>query len=186
MLVAFADLQPIRATGSRAMSDASESAAGDGYATYEPDSDTHFSQPELTPEVWNVATHNGWVTIENPETGRHRTFQVETISDEASAEYMRGKRVVRLLTGPDRDNDTTGFAFVSPEGQVQVWKRFRSAVVGQSSEWEKFARLLQFPAHFAGRGLVYHIEGRCRRCNRPLTHPQSIMSGIGPICAGRE
>ena len=28
---------------------------------------------------------------------------------------------------------------------------------------------------------VYH-EGRCGRCGRPLTHPESIKSGIGPEC----
>jgi len=26
-------------------------------------------------------------------------------------------------------------------------------------------------------------EGRCGRCGRPLTRPESIQSGIGPICA---
>lgn len=31
-------------------------------------------------------------------------------------------------------------------------------------------------------------EGTCRRCNRnrKLTVPESIQSGIGPVCAGRE
>jgi hypothetical protein len=31
---------------------------------------------------------------------------------------------------------------------------------------------------------VYH-EGRCGRCNRRLTDPLSIESGLGPICQGR-
>jgi hypothetical protein len=28
-------------------------------------------------------------------------------------------------------------------------------------------------------------DGRCGRCGRPLTHPDSIQAGIGPICAQR-
>jgi hypothetical protein len=29
------------------------------------------------------------------------------------------------------------------------------------------------------------VEGTCVRCNRRLTTPESIESGIGPVCAGR-
>ena len=32
---------------------------------------------------------------------------------------------------------------------------------------------------------VYH-EGRCGRCGRPLTHPESIENGLGPECAKKE
>jgi hypothetical protein len=31
---------------------------------------------------------------------------------------------------------------------------------------------------------VYH-EGRCGACGRRLTTPESISSGLGPVCAGR-
>jgi len=29
-------------------------------------------------------------------------------------------------------------------------------------------------------------DGRCGRCGRPLTHPDSIQAGIGPVCAQRS
>jgi len=29
-------------------------------------------------------------------------------------------------------------------------------------------------------------RGRCRMCHRPLTDPQSIERGIGPVCAKKE
>lgn len=32
---------------------------------------------------------------------------------------------------------------------------------------------------------VWH-EGTCGRCGRPLTVPESIAAGIGPVCAGKE
>jgi hypothetical protein len=31
---------------------------------------------------------------------------------------------------------------------------------------------------------VYH-EGRCGRCNRKLTVPESIETGLGPECASK-
>jgi len=33
------------------------------------------------------------------------------------------------------------------------------------------------------KGCTILREGRCIRCNRKLTHPDSILSGIGPECA---
>lgn len=141
----------------------------------EPDAST-----QLTTETFDIARHNGRVTISNPQTGQHRTFAITTVTNEASG--LHGKRIVALLTGPDNENDYTGFAFADEHGRVTVWKRFRGES-GTKSQHEKFASLLQFPATWSRRGLVYQIEGRCRRCNSPLTHPQSIASGLGPICA---
>jgi hypothetical protein len=34
-------------------------------------------------------------------------------------------------------------------------------------------------------GMMYaRTFGRCRICNRRLTHPDSVATGIGPECAG--
>lgn len=40
-------------------------------------------------------------------------------------------------------------------------------------------------SHFAGNGYTILRESRCCRCNRKLTHPESIRLGIGPECASR-
>jgi rRNA maturation endonuclease Nob1 len=31
---------------------------------------------------------------------------------------------------------------------------------------------------------VYHL-GRCGKCGKALTEPESISTGLGPICGGR-
>jgi hypothetical protein len=126
-------------------------------------------------------THNGYVTIENPSTGNHRTFKIwtEKWGDEEN-------RVVALLTGPDRDNpkNWTKFAFVG-EGGIYVWSRYRSDT-GDKTQYQKMADLLSRPEAGREAGLNYLFEGRCRRCNRSLTVPESIRKGIGPICEGKE
>jgi hypothetical protein len=35
------------------------------------------------------------------------------------------------------------------------------------------------------KGLKVHHEGRCCRCGRKLTVPESIETGLGPECASR-
>tara|TARA_R110000851_G_scaffold268071_2_gene420720 strand:+ start:43559 stop:44137 length:579 start_codon:yes stop_codon:yes gene_type:complete len=37
-------------------------------------------------------------------------------------------------------------------------------------------------SYWAGEGYTLLLEGKCVRCNRSLTHPESIRLGIGPEC----
>lgn len=120
-----------------------------------------------------IGTHNGSVTITSP-TGEHRTFNIRTQPDDSR--FAPGQRVVRLLTGPD---DWQGFGFVSDNGTIRVWKRY------QGTAHATYARMLERPESFVAKGAEYLFSGRCRVCNRELTHPESIASGIGPVCAGR-
>jgi len=138
---------------------------------------------ELTAEQWNAETHNGCVTIHNPGTGNHRTFQIRTQSEDSS--FAPGMRIVALLTGPDNESDYQPFAFATQDRGVIVWRSKRGE--GKPSQYDKFARLLNDPVKAQERwGLEYQIEGACRRCNRKLTRPDSISSGIGPTCEEKE
>lgn len=42
-----------------------------------------------------------------------------------------------------------------------------------------------FLRHIDSPKVRFQHEGRCGRCGRPLTHPDSIDSGLGPECSGR-
>jgi hypothetical protein len=44
--------------------------------------------------------------------------------------------------------------------------------------------LTEKPPRLAADLDIYH-EGKCGCCGRPLTNPESIETGIGPVCAGR-
>lgn len=127
---------------------------------------------------------NGHWTIKSAKTGDHRTFKIRTQDKDAS--FAPGKRVVALLTGTENDADSsyTGFAFIDDEG-VHVWEKYR----GQGL-WEIYADMLWTlsldgaNSPWAQKGFTIMGEGRCIRCNRLLTTPESIQNGIGPVCAG--
>ena len=126
----------------------------------------------------SIITHNGLFTVVSTRTGDHRTFRVRT--QDKDAEFAPGKRIVGLLTGSDNETDYTSFAWADPEG-VKVWKRLRG------TEFETFAAMLDdLPEHEAAGRVTVLAETTCRCCNRPLTNPESVLSGIGPICAGRN
>jgi len=126
---------------------------------------------------------NGFYTIESP-SGEHRTFRIWTQT--ADAKFAAGKRVVGLLTGPNNQSDYEGFAFVDDFG-ITVWRSKRGTE--EPSFFERVAAVLWSMAtegedsKWVGLGMSLLLDSRCLRCNRPLTAPLSIRTGIGPDCA---
>ncbi len=130
-----------------------------------------------------AATHNGYITVRSARTGDHRTFRIRTQKDDAK--FAPGKRIVALLTGPDREDyqNWQQFAFVT-DGRVKVWRSKSNPA--EPTQFDHFARILNNQEHYEENGLAeFMTEGTCRRCNRELTVPESIKSGIGPVCAGK-
>lgn len=133
----------------------------------------------LGADQFDATVHDGYITLCNTHRGTHRTFQIETMGPDSA--FAPGERVVRLLIGPDREawDAWKAFGFAGKRG-VRVWGKHRG------TDFETFATMLNDPARWAAKGVEYLVEARCRRCGRPLTHPESVATGLGPICAGRE
>lgn len=149
---------------------------------------TGVESPPIEPDTeqldFNPRTHNGEVTIHNPRTGNHRTFRIQTQSDQSN--FMPGCRIVSLLTGSDNETNYTPFGFANERFGVTVWKKYQSAKGQPPTDWERYRNLLNDVAGGMRAGLEYHISGACRRCNALLTTPRSIRLGIGPTCEKRE
>jgi hypothetical protein len=131
---------------------------------------------KVTSGEFDIARHNAVITVEHD--GDHRTFMIRTI--------MPGERIASLLTGPDRDNPRNwdNFGFVAPGGVINVFRN-RRGDDGKRSPHEWYALMLMNPARFEAKGYEYMLMAFCHRCNRPLTHPESIRTGLGPVCGGR-
>lgn len=131
---------------------------------------------------YNLATHNGIITMRNPATGNHRTIKIAT--QKKDARFAPGKRIVYLLTGSNNTSDYQGFGFIkmAKDGQayIAVWKK-------QSTDtFRQLGLMIQHPVHYIETANIeYLFEGCCRVCNKTLTTPESIKSGIGPVCGGR-
>src|SRR5580692_6865196 len=128
-----------------------------------------------TPYRGGLLTHNGVFTVKSIATGEHRTFMVRTQPDDAK--FAPGKRVLSLLRGPDNTKDYTGFAFVEPDG-IKVWAKANDKCRAYAAMLEKLSE------HSAAGRVEVYAATRCRVCNRTLTTPESVESGIGPVCEG--
>ena len=111
-----------------------------------------------------------YVTFHNPKSGNHFTFNVQ--KHKVNDIYF-----VKVLTGPDQ------YTFI---GTVQdgVYKHSRkSSFSDDCNSVKTFSFVLN---RLSQNNLPEFIEilhdGRCARCARQLTHPESIEIGFGPEC----
>lgn len=148
-----------------------------------------------------INVHNGTYTVEHPERG-HYTLKLWTARQGALA----SKRLVSLLVGPDNRSDYKPVAFWDDDNRTaHLWKRYRSGSRSPlldgfhwNSSWNPTEKRLamwvdlvargasnESHGHWWGEGYGLLLESRCVVCNRKLTSPESIRSGIGPECAGK-
>lgn len=119
-------------------------------------------------------------------TKPHYTFKVQFKkgNDEWPDTYF-----VKLLTGPDNTKDFTYFGMLNADtGEVRITAK--SPYKDDSIVVQLVRRVMQrvWENSLEGMekaGFQLHHEGRCGRCGRVLTVPESVKTGIGPECAGR-
>jgi hypothetical protein len=131
---------------------------------------------------------NATTTFRSARTGDRYTFRV-TASDDGKVHF------VKVLTGADNESDYSfiGTIFPGNDGVAPVFRHSHKSKVGQGAPSVlAFRWAFNYLAEQAGReGAVLHQhlevyhEGRCGRCNRKLTVPESIETGFGPECAGK-
>jgi len=130
-----------------------------------------------TPELATVFVFGGnaTLTLRSTKTGARFTYRVRK-SDDGKVHF------VSVLTGPENDTD---FLYLGTFFQDRSYRHGRKSKVAENAP---SAKAFSF---FAGQldRLCFHPslevwhEGRCCRCNRKLTVPESVERGIGPECA---
>jgi hypothetical protein len=121
-------------------------------------------------------------TLRNPETGRRFTFRVRKTEKPGALLF------VSVLTGADNTGDYEYLGCIFEDG-FRVTKKSRIRPEAPSARafewfWRRLSVARENPAARASLGQVevWHC-GRCGKCGRVLTVPESIESGLGPVCA---
>ena len=124
---------------------------------------------------------NATITLQSGVTEQHFTYKVKRYKDTDNL-YL-----ITLLSGPNNDedyqyvgcyySDTKYFHAASPwkDRAKMAWPKSLRAISFF------FDKLYNIPDNLH----VFH-EGRCGRCGRKLTTPESILRGFGPECMRYE
>ena len=122
---------------------------------------------------------NATLTLESLKTGVHFTFKVRE-AKEGNAYF------VSLLNGPDNENDFQYLGIIRPNGDQGrnggTFSSTKASKVGVNAPSFKafayfWAQCGEMPTQ-----LVIRHSGRCGRCGRTLTTPESLDSGFGSEC----
>ena len=120
-------------------------------------------------------------TVSNAK-GDHYTFQV-------TRKETEGRPVtffVALLTGPNNETDYTYMGVLSQAvGTVILTKASKFNPESLPVKVAQWALALLWRNQPVPAGYAIQHEGRCGRCGRTLTVPESIQTGLGPECAAK-
>ena len=125
-------------------------------------------------------------TLVSRKTGTRFTYKVVK-----AKEPRNGKHAffVSVLTGPENTNDYTFFSTIFKGDSLEFRHSDRGGIGADAPSAKAFAwfyrKVLIEDCDPATVNLEIWHSGRCCRCNRKLTVPESIASGIGPECATR-
>jgi hypothetical protein len=130
-----------------------------------------------------ILAGNAYFTIVSKVSGKRYTYRVS---------QPKGKDIhfVSYLTGPENTSDYTYLGIIrnfefrtTAKSAGQLADGFPPAVAF-AFLW-KWVQPSQKKADMPSTMEFWH-EGRCGRCGRKLTVPESIEAGIGPECASRR
>jgi Family of unknown function (DUF6011) len=136
---------------------------------------------------------NAYFTLRSKRTGTRYTYRVNQAKDDAQQTMflpnaLRPPRYfVALLSGPDNTADYTYLGMI--EGTA-VRPTFRLTRASRMTSESLPVKAISYTVAHLAQGTVpeqleiWH-EGRCGRCGRMLTVPESVAAGIGPECAER-
>ena len=115
-------------------------------------------------------------TVDNGK-GTHYTFRIGRKNDTQPL-------FVGLLTGPNNEADYTYMGLYKPETQ-EVRLTNKSKYTDDTQPVKVVRWALKQVAEGKELPVGYSIkhEGRCCRCGRTLTTPESVERGFGPECA---
>jgi len=122
-------------------------------------------------------------TVKSLKSGSHMTFKVDDVKGSDDTRYF-----VSVLTGPDNTRDYTyaGLMFLNKvTGDLSFGVTKKSGFTQTSPQVRAFRWLvasMNREVSVEGKAEIDHV-GKCGRCGRALTHPESLKTGLGPECA---
>lgn len=137
----------------------------------EPTDDTGSMLARDKIEAFTLAG-NAILTVRNTSTGNRFTYKVRQCDDNPDLYF------VSVLTGSD---NTADYQYLGTLRNLSYAHGRKSRIDSESTSARAFRWFWEHRANLPACVEVWH-EGRCGRCARLLTVPESIASGFGPEC----
>lgn len=124
---------------------------------------------------------NATLTLRSKVSGQHFTYRIQLAKP---SEKYPGKRwFVHYLAGPDNGSDYRYLGMIKSD---HFFTATNASPAEKSAVFAAFDTVWRYAHNMVmlNKVEIWH-SGRCGKCNRPLTVPESIATGLGPVCAGK-
>lgn len=120
---------------------------------------------------------NATITLQSGVTGRHYTYKITKHKENDNLFF------VKCLYGPDNTSDYRYIGCYYSDTKVfNPYKEYKEIT---KAMWPRPVRVAAYffenIDNIPDKLYVYH-EGKCGKCGRKLTTPESIERGLGPEC----
>jgi len=118
-------------------------------------------------------------TVSN-DKGDHYTYRIGR-NDEKQPFF------VELLTGNNNESDYTYMGLYNPlDNTIRLTKASKYTPDSKPVKVIQWALSLIAKSKSLPTGYAIQHQGKCCCCGKPLTTPESVTAGIGPICAEKN
>ena len=118
-------------------------------------------------------------TLKSLQTGKHFTYQVKASKDEKCF-FVQG------LTGSCNTDDYEYIGLIFAANNKFVHGK-KSRINADAPIVKAFNFAFQYAINKStNKSLEFYHVGKCCRCGRPLTTPESVTNGIGSDCASKR
>lgn len=128
-----------------------------------------------------ICAGNATFTIHN-DKGTHFTYRVKHAGRGNSLDRT-SPLFVSVLTGPCNETAYTYMGIVTKDGYVKLTAKSHFKDDSLSVKVLRHFLYLLREGKTIPEGYGIHHEGKCLRCGRKLTTPESVERGLGPECA---
>lgn len=144
---------------------------------------THKLSPEAVPTF--LLAGKALLTLSNTRTGSHHTYKIQAPGKTATERDLAPVLFVSVLTGPENTSHYTYIGIL-----IRQTGEFKLTAKSKLPADDKRVLGFQWLTRSMNRlDAFLHVECRhhnhCGKCGRVLTVPESIDTGLGPICNGR-
>jgi len=127
---------------------------------------------------------NATFTVVSGKTGTRFTYKISRAKgDNDDRPYF-----VMVLTGSNNEGDYTYAGFIPADDLTKIIRGRKGRLDSKAPSIVALSWVLRAAAQKpeALANIEFWHEGKCGACGRKLTVPESIDSGLGPVCAGRS
>lgn len=122
------------------------------------------------------------LTFRNIATGNHFTAKIRQKSDKKDRKVKLPVYNVWISLLGDHETRMRYAGMIFTDGPMRIWvSRDISPNEQLAQVFRWMVGAIQNPDILRGKVALFH-EGRCCHCAMPLTHPESVYTGMGPVC----